>query len=182
MLAVFLIVLRERDREIVVPNQAGDAPRLTIATALDAPCGYEVVDGDGHAAGTVVTVTGQNESTAEVVVTGIRAELRSSSAATVRAVPNRRAGCPGDPISPRDFVVDLDEPMPRLAAAPPRTRRGSDAAPTTFPYRVVRGEPEVFSIELSTGDCDCRVALVVEWVANGERRSTTAGDFRVVPR
>ncbi|WP_146771929.1 hypothetical protein [Lentzea atacamensis] len=60
-------------------------------------------------------------------------------------------------------------------------RPGEDAATSTFPHRVSRGDPEVFEIGLVTEGCDCRSALVVDRVANGEEKSTTAGDFRVVP-
>ncbi|WP_346128248.1 hypothetical protein [Lentzea roselyniae] len=61
-------------------------------------------------------------------------------------------------------------------------RPGEDAATSTSPYRVRRGDPEVFEIGLVTEGRDCRFALVVDRVANGEQKSTTAGDFRVVPR
>ncbi|MBM7856907.1 hypothetical protein [Lentzea nigeriaca] len=82
----------------------------------------------------------------------------------------------------REFTIGFDTKTPRLRPQPRPLRPGKGAVTSTFPYRVSRGEPEVLEIGSSSENCDCRFALVVNWIANGGQKSTTAGEFRVVPR
>lgn len=187
VLAAALIGWRVMDREKPSdpPAATDPAPHLSITTSVSGVCGYLVPeDGEQRACpdGSAVALTGQNSSSAEVVVTGIRVQLRSSRTAVLRAEPDRAVSCPNDPLPLRNFGVDLEETAPQVRPNARRLRPGGAAETTSFPYRVRRGEPEVFLIGLSSKNCDCRFALVVDWVANGEQKSTTTGDFRVVPR
>lgn len=187
VVAAATIVWRALDRDESVRNPpvtADSEPRLAITTSVENPCGYLVLEDGGqrgYADGAVVALTGQNSSSAEVVITGVRVELRSSNPTQVRAEPDRAAACPGDPLPARNFEIDFADAA-QLRPKARRLRPGDAPETTTFPYRVRRGEPEVFRIGLSSKDRDCRFALVVDWIANGEQKSTTTGEFRVVPR
>jgi hypothetical protein len=184
VVAAATIVWRTLDRPDP-PVTADSEPRLAIATSVENPCGYLVLEDGGqrgYADGAAVTLTGQNSSSAEGVDTGGRVEHRTAHTTQVHAEPDRAAACPGDPLPTRNFEVDFTGAAPQVRPNARRLRPGDAPETTTFPYRIRRGEPETFRIGLSSKDRDCRFALVVDWIANGEQHSTTTPDFRVVPR
>ncbi|MEU4769647.1 hypothetical protein AB0H12_41130 [Actinosynnema sp. NPDC023794] len=163
---------------------------LTVSWRMGGKCYYQYVrDGgvQGHSPGVVLSMTAQNESEQEVVITGVRVEVHdrlpaptSGEFVTVGCLPSR--------VEARGLEVDLDAPDPEVVHLPaelaPRVE-GAPAPPAPdFPYQVRKGEPEHFAVNFRAKTCDCRFSLVVDWVVGGETRQTAvpANDtLRIVP-
>lgn len=162
---------------------------LTIRSTLGGDCYHEYVRGgevQGYSPGVVLSMTAQNESEREVVITGVRVEVRDRL-----PVPTSgefvTVGCRPSRVAIRGLLVDLDAPDPRVVHLPvdpgPRAE-GEPEPPPGFPYQVHRGDPEHFRVHFRAERCDCRFTLVVDWVVAGETRHTTVptdDGLRIVP-
>jgi len=127
---------------------------------------------DGGSTQVEVTVTGATDRA--VVLQGLDVEVTARKepldAVEVHAV------C-GDLVPIRYMIVDLDQRPPTITASVDDRSLAPDASeavnkPVTFPYRVSRSEPEVFSIYAQTRACQCAWRARLRWVSGDE-----SGDY-----
>lgn len=86
------------------------------------------------------------------------------------------SGC--GPLSPRAFIVDLDQSPPQVRSTQGFDVQTNHEIPTvTFPYYVAdTTTPEVFHVQAFTGQCDCDWVIQLHWVAAGKEGITRVTD------
>ncbi|MGI5500792.1 hypothetical protein [Lentzea sp. CA-135723] len=146
----------------------------------------------GYTPGLVYEIVVQNPSDTEIVLTGLRADVTRRKMSTAGDVDPPPGGCRFWTDMPvRDLVLNLDVESPRAVHAERAEADGtvSMQLPTTgaprksFPYKVLKGESEVFHVGFETARCDCEFQLVVEATAGGESIDAVLSTVhRVVPR
>ncbi|WP_380830578.1 hypothetical protein [Sphaerisporangium rhizosphaerae] len=119
---------------------------------------------DGGYTDAVVTV--QGKSGVAVVLHALRVEVVQRGAPAGVAVPkNRQCGA----ITPRNFVVDLDEREPHSRPFAGVDDNGDEQSAVRFPFRVSDGDPEVFHVYGATRTCDCRWRILLDWSSQDKK-------------
>ncbi|WP_439656660.1 hypothetical protein ACSHWB_30195 [Lentzea sp. HUAS TT2] len=142
--------------------------------------------------GLVYEIVVQNPSDTEIVLTGLRADVSRRQMSSAGELAPAPGGCRFWTDMPvRELVFNLDTERPRAVSAERVETDGnvSMQLPTTgvprksFPYKVLKGESEVFHVGFETSRCDCEFTLVVEAAAGGESiEASLSTVHRVVPK
>jgi hypothetical protein len=179
--------LRPPSPQPAVPQSA--PANLALSVSMDTRCTYKLVgdsrpagipDGITPSPGALLAVTAQNRSEQEAIIDNIRVAVRRKAAppATGELVSN---GCWQSPLEPRQLSVDFDASPVQVRPAPSSGQSGYAAAPAKFPFKVSQGDPEMFAFGFQSRECDCTFDLVVDWVSDGVRRTSSVGPYRIVP-
>lgn len=176
-------------------------PQLQAKEKLINWCARKLVDDErsrmggptGYTAGLVYEIVVQNPSDAEIILTELRADVRrrQSRPSNGRLDPAPRTCRFWTDQPVRDLVVNLDVDHPRAVSGVREQADGrfSLHLPTaepprkSFPYKVLRGEPEVFHVGFESSQCDCEFTLVLGATVEGEAIETVLPTLhRIVPK
>ncbi|MEV6742365.1 helix-turn-helix transcriptional regulator [Streptomyces sp. NPDC051104] len=135
---------------------------------------HNIRSGEQGLGPSVIDITSQTASAEAVLMTGIKVFVLHRAPLPTSGITVDDGQC-GEVQAVRPFTTDLNRPQPVLIAKPDPGGPGDPGhPPVKFPFRISRTDPEVFEITTS-GNCDCRYAFEVDWVAAGKSGSTVVG-------
>ncbi|QHA02093.1 hypothetical protein GQF42_00805 [Streptomyces broussonetiae] len=120
----------------------------------------------------VIDITTQTSSSEAVLLMGMRVLVLQRKAPPSTGIVVQDGQC-GGAESVRPFWTDLDKPnSPIIAEADPGGPGDPGHPPVTFPFKVLRNDPEVFELTSKDTTCFCTYAVEIDWVVAGKAGKT----------
>lgn len=187
-------------RPALAPPESS-APEMSVQENLVNECAGKLVDDEpsrsgapiGYTGGLVYEIVVQNPSDAEILLTRLSADVTQrrppSSSGRIEPAPRRCRFWTDQPV--RNLVLNLDVERPRAVSADPVPTDGAfsmdlpktEVPPKSFPYKVVRGEPEVLHVGFVSTHCDCEFTLVLHATIDGRTMETRLPTrHRIIPK